>query len=286
MDKSEILNNLEGKLTNHWIAQKDVKKNKENINQYFKAFSDLRYFVDRDTGNLLYEHNEQGQITGKLDYQSIYTQSPELTIVKNGEIDQEASEKYVNEMFKKTNESMYKLKLIDEIKNDSRLHNKFGEKGHLIFELPPTDPMFLYKLQNVAPLYSIFKNYIDNALNLVKKLDKKQYTAITEDQDNNNAMNSFLTVCNNEVRKLEDTKFNMNNYLNEKLTNIVSSLDNMDKVECENPLIINRSTDYFNRYLIPLITKEEEGNQGIDKELFDKYTTKDMKVNLEKLIKH
>jgi hypothetical protein len=282
MTTKEILDNLEGKLSKHWIKQKELKNTKDNINQYFSIFSDLRYFVDRTSGNFLYLYNENGEYKD-LDYNNIYTQNPELLIKVNGVVDNNKTKEYVDELFKKTDKAFNKLKLIDDLKNDSRLHTKFGTQGRLLNSLPSNKTISLKNLKTTEHIYGILMPYIDNALVLMKGINKKQAQAIIDDKNNVNSINSFLTVCRNIYKKSGDEKFNQQAYLDEKLVNIISALDNIDKIECSEPLMKNRSTEDFVQFLSP--NKNFANNllgieQLIDEKTFNEHATEDMKYYL------
>jgi hypothetical protein len=286
-----IYNNLESLLGPQWSVKNEVENTKENINQYFKAFSDLRYFVDRTSGEFLYELDEKGNRTGKLNYQAIYKNAPELLTLKaNGTPDEEKSNKTIDEVFAKTNQYFSKLKLIEDLSNDSRLHGRFGSSG-VSYNLPNADEYFLYKLKDVSSIYPVFQRYIDNALNLTKKIAPINYAQIHEVQDNTVAMNLFLTVCNIKYennKKSSNKEFNMNNYLDEKLVNATSALDKIDAIEYEEQHFKNRSTDEFVGFLAPnkeLANKYYGVNQLVDEKIFNLYATKDMKLELNKLKK-
>ncbi|MFA5333483.1 MAG: hypothetical protein WC376_03230 [Candidatus Nanoarchaeia archaeon] len=273
MSTDKIYNDLGGLLKAHWDTVDNVKNTKENISQYFKVFSDMRYFANRTNGEFLYQRNEKGEYAG-LNYEAIYAQSPELTkLKKDGTIDEEASKKYVDEVFKKTNEAFQKLKIISDFSNYSRFHEKFG-KGKATSYLPivSTD---LRAMKNLAVIYETLPQYINNALSLVKKVAENDYDAIIEDKDNNNAMNSFLTICNIKYKALGDEKFSMNKYVDEKLMNIISALDSIDKDECSQPLMNKRMTPSLARDAVELGISPEtfKKSSALTKGLVEAYIT-------------
>lgn len=285
MNTNSIYDDLEEKLSQFWIEQKDVKISKEAVSQYFKAFADLRYFADRTTGKFFYNRDSQGNFIG-LDYNVIYINSPELTILKaDKSIDKEKSNKYILEAFMQTNEAFYKIKAIDELSNDSRLHNRFGIKGRLSFNLPQIDLGFLAELEDASAIYGFMPRYFSNALKLAEKMAPQEYKVIFENFKSNTkmAMNSFLTLCETKHNKSGDKNFNMGNYLDEKIMNIVSALDDIDKEECSNPLMKNRATDLFVMYLSP--DKKLFRNSLVDEKIFSRHASNDMKIYLETLNK-
>jgi hypothetical protein len=277
MDTKPIYDNLEGKLSQFWIGQKEVKISNKEINQYLMPFANLKYFAKAD-GSFLYMHNEQGLI--RLDYEAIYNNSSELKILKkDGSFDKEKTNEYIDELFRQTNESFKKIKLISDFSNYSRLNSRFGLKHQATSYLPGISNG-LWDLKNVSELPKIAGMYFINALNVVKKLAPEKYRAIDKNP-NNNSIVSFLEICKEEYKSKGNDKFSMNNYLDEKIMNIISALDDIDREECGNPLMKNRATDLFVMYLSP--DKKLFRNSLIDEKIFSRHASNDIKTYLETL---
>lgn len=281
MNTDKIYNNLEGKLNQFWSEQKDIKPDEKMISQNLELYANLKYLTK--DGKMLYVRNDKGEILGDsnhkpmLDYKAIYETSPELTIKVNNVIDEKASNKYIDEFFNKTNECLKKVKLLSDLSNYSRFHEKFG-KGDVTSSIPNIS-IDLYAIDDVSIIPKITGMHFGNALGLIEKIAPVSYKSIIESaQKKENFMNSFLEICELKYRTKGDKKFEMNKYLDEKIMNVFSALDDIDKEECSQPLMYNRNTDSLIRQILQqkIVT---------DDKIFDKYATKDMKTTLEKLTK-
>ena len=284
MTTDKIYSDLEAKLAQFYTLQKSVEPTKENISQYFTLYANLRYFVERSTGKFLYEYDDKTKQFKGLNYAAISQNSEMIKKDAQGNVDQAATKDYIDEVFAKTNENFQKLHLIQEFGNYSRFHNKFGSRtGHATSYLPNIN-FDLRSYKDVSVLTLLNEKYFTNALTLLEKVAPKTCTALenkikmnrkSKKPDEALWINDFLTEAEILTKPLK-SKFSMNDYLDKKIMTLASALDDIDKDECSQPLMFNRSTEQLVMHFF---------NNQVSEKALNEYSTKDMKKSIKKLSK-
>jgi hypothetical protein len=226
-------------------------------------FANLKYFVGND-GKFLYAISDNS-FTG-LDYGAIIAQNSGLKKSNDNE-----TKNYINKLFKQTNMAWQKLDALIDGANYSRLHNRFGEKGKIIYNIPePTINLTQFgQISDVNPFFEGV--YFSNSLSLLETITKnsKECQLIKEKiKDKGDYINPFLTFIHQAAKKKEVLGYDINGEFDKKLAKYFSAIDEIDAEECKanGYLGKNRITPQVISHLAGII-----GEQKVLSKDFNKY---------------
>jgi hypothetical protein len=254
---------LENALKNEWIKNDTISANNDNIKDLIVPFANLKYFVGND-GKFLY--TIANNAFSGLDYEAILAQNSDLRKSNDNE-----TQKYITNLFMQTNLAWQKLDMLIDGANYSRLHNRFGEKRKIIYNIP--EPIIdLRQFGHISNLKPFFEGaYFNNSLSLLETITKnsKECQLIKEKiKDKGDYINSFLTFIQQAAKKKEILGYDLNNELDKKIAKYFSAIDEIDAEECKANRLLgkNRITPQIIGHLAGII-----GEQKLLSKDFNKY---------------
>lgn len=241
---------------------KESDFSKSDVSKFLGVYAAAASLCDLNGNFDIYEIDQSGKPTGKLDYGKIKQCNPKLN-------SKEEADKFIGGL----ESALTALTVITLSKYDSR--NPAAGNSKLLYDLP-TEKISLSDYSNIAELISRYadSSHFETALNIIKEKDLKKYQEIEnglKSKKNNEAFLSFADSCRIIIDKKGDKGFKLDKYFGKKLESAFLFLSDCYKSEERQGYAKTDLSDLAklaeNIGIKPEILKKA----GLSKYIFDKY---------------